>query len=86
MLLDQTSLGKFVLKGPDAEAALNWIAANDMSKPVGSLVYTQMLNDQGGIECDLTCVRMAETNIILLPLPALKRMILVISVKIYRLG
>ena len=60
VLFDQTSLGKFVLKGPDAEAALNWIAANDMSKPVGSLVYTQMLNDQGGIECDLTCVRMAE--------------------------
>ena len=62
MLFDQTSLGKFVLKGPDAEAALNWIAANDMSKPVGSLVYTQMLNDQGGIECDLTCVRMAENE------------------------
>lgn len=60
VLFDQTSLGKFVLKGPDTEAALNWIAANDMSKPVGSLVYTQMLNDQGGIECDLTCVRMAE--------------------------
>ena len=62
VLFDQTSLGKFVLKGPDAEAALNWIAANDMSKPVGSLVYTQMLNDQGGIECDLTCVRMAENE------------------------
>ena len=62
MLFDQTSFGKFVLKGPDAEAALNWIAANDMSKPVGSLVYTQMLNDQGGIECDLTCVRMAENE------------------------
>ena len=60
VLFDQTFLGKFVLKKPDAEAALNWIAANDMSKPVGSLVYTQMLNDQGGIECDLTCVRMAE--------------------------
>ena len=62
VLFDQTSLGKFVLKGPDAEAALNWIAANDMSNPVGSLVYTQMLNDQGGIECDLTCVRMAENE------------------------
>ena len=62
VLFDQTFLGKFVLKGPDAEAALNWIAANDMSKPVGSLVYTQMLNDQGGIECDLTCLRMAENK------------------------
>ena len=31
-----------------------------MAKPVGSLIYTQMLNDHGGIECDLTCVRVAE--------------------------
>jgi 4-methylaminobutanoate oxidase (formaldehyde-forming) len=60
VLFDQTSFAKFVLKGRDAEAALNWIAANDVAKPVGSLIYTQMLNDNGGIECDLTCIRMAE--------------------------
>jgi sarcosine dehydrogenase len=60
VLFDQSSFAKFVLKGPDAEAALSWIAANDVAKPVGSLVYTQMLNDKGGIECDLTVVRVAE--------------------------
>jgi len=60
VIFDQTSFAKFALKGPDAEAALSWIAANDVAKPVGSLTYTQMLNDHGGIECDLTCVRMAE--------------------------
>jgi glycine cleavage system aminomethyltransferase T/glycine/D-amino acid oxidase-like deaminating enzyme len=60
VLFDQTSFAKFILKGPDAEAALGWIAAGDVAKPVGSLTYTQMLNDHGGIECDLTCVRMAE--------------------------
>ena len=59
-LFDQTSFAKFTLKGPDAEAALGWIAANDVAKPVGALVYTQMLNDAGGIECDLTCARVAE--------------------------
>ena len=59
-LFDQTSFAKFVLKGPDAEQALSWIAANDVAKPVGSLIYTQMLNDHGGIECDLTCVRVKE--------------------------
>lgn len=57
VLIDQTSFAKFILKGPDAEEALSWIAANDVAKPVGSLIYTQMLNDRGGIECDLTCVR-----------------------------
>lgn len=56
-LFDQTSFAKFILKGPDAEAALNWIAANRVDKPVGAIIYTQMLNDKGGIECDLTCVR-----------------------------
>jgi sarcosine dehydrogenase len=58
VLIDQTSFAKFTLKGPDACAALGWIAANDVAKPVGSLIYTQMLNDKGGIECDLTAVRM----------------------------
>ncbi|MDP9807225.1 4-methylaminobutanoate oxidase (formaldehyde-forming) [Rhizobium tibeticum] len=60
VIFDQTSFAKFVLKGRDAEAALSWIASNDVTKPVGSLIYTQMLNDKGGIECDLTCARMAD--------------------------
>ncbi|MCF8509828.1 MAG: FAD-dependent oxidoreductase [Rhodobacteraceae bacterium] len=58
-LFDQTSFAKFSLKGPDAEAALSWIAANDVAKPVGSLIYTQLLNDRGGIEADVTVVRKA---------------------------
>ncbi|NNE80479.1 MAG: GcvT family protein [Silicimonas sp.] len=57
VLFDQTSFAKFILKGPDAEAALQWIAANRVDRPVGSIIYTQMLNNAGGIECDLTCVR-----------------------------
>ena len=60
VLFDQTSFAKFALKGPDALAALNWICANDVDRPVGALVYTQMLNDKGGIECDLTVARVAE--------------------------
>jgi len=60
VLIDQTSFAKFILKGPDAEAALNWIAANRTDRPVGSITYTQMLNDRGGIECDLTLTRTAQ--------------------------
>lgn len=59
VLFDQTSFAKFILQGPDAEAALSWIAANRVDGPVGKVTYTQMLNDRGGIECDLTCVRTA---------------------------
>ncbi len=60
VLFDQTSFAKFALKGPDALAALNWICANNVDKPVGALTYTQMLNDHGGIECDLTIARIAQ--------------------------
>jgi 4-methylaminobutanoate oxidase (formaldehyde-forming) len=62
VIFDQTSFAKFVLKGRDAEAAISWIAANDVAKPVGALTYTQMLNDKGGIECDVTVARVAETE------------------------
>lgn len=59
VLIDQTSFAKFALQGPDAEAALSHIAANRVDRPVGSLIYTQMLNDKGGIEADVTVVRLS---------------------------
>ncbi len=62
VIFDQTSFAKFLLIGPHAEAALSWIAANDVAKAPGSLVYTQMLNKRGGIECDLTVSRLTEDS------------------------
>jgi len=59
VLIDQTSFAKFTLKGPDAAAALNRIAAGNVERAVGSLTYTQMLNDRGGIEADVTVARVA---------------------------
>jgi len=59
-LFDQSSFAKFELRGRDAEEALSWIAANDVTAPPGKLIYTQMLNSRGGIECDLTCARLAD--------------------------
>ncbi len=59
VVIDQTSFAKFVLRGPDAAAALNWIAAGNVDRAVGSLTYTQLLNDRGGIEADVTVVREA---------------------------
>jgi len=61
-VFDQTSFAKFLLVGRDAQAALSWIAANDVAKPPGYLVYTQMLNGRGGIECDLTVGRLSQTE------------------------
>lgn len=59
-VFDQSSFAKFELSGPDALAALDWICANDVRKPVGRLTYTQLLNSRGGIEADLTVARIAE--------------------------
>jgi 4-methylaminobutanoate oxidase (formaldehyde-forming) len=58
-VFDQTSFAKFLVVGRDAERALSWLCANDVARPPGTLVYTQMLNEQGGIECDLTVARLA---------------------------
>ncbi len=59
-IFDQSSFAKFVIEGPDAQAELQRLCANDMSRPVGSVIYTQMLNRRGGIEADVTFCRLAE--------------------------
>ncbi|RLA03028.1 MAG: FAD-dependent oxidoreductase, partial [Gammaproteobacteria bacterium] len=61
-LFDQMSFAKFRLQGRDAESALNRICANNVSVKPGRLVYTQWLNEKGGIEADLTVTRIAEDD------------------------
>jgi 4-methylaminobutanoate oxidase (formaldehyde-forming) len=56
-MFDQSSFAKFLVQGPDAEAVLNHISANEIAVPVGKMVYTQWLNERGGIEADLTITR-----------------------------
>ena len=59
-LFDQSSFAKLQLQGPDALAALNRLCPNEIDVPVGTVVYTAMLNPRGGIECDLTVTRTAD--------------------------
>jgi sarcosine dehydrogenase len=59
-IFDQSSFAKYEVSGADALAALSNICANDVTKPVGRLTYTQLLNTRGGIEADLTVARLAE--------------------------
>jgi glycine cleavage system T protein len=60
-LFDQSSFAKFRLEGRDACAVLNRVCANDVDVAPGKLVYTQWLNDKGGIEADLTVTRLSGT-------------------------
>ena len=59
-LYDLSSMGKFLLQGRDAEAAAQKICANDVAVPPGQVVYTQLLNERGGIEADVTFTRLDE--------------------------
>lgn len=61
-LFDQSCFVKYMVDGRDACAALNRICANNVDVPVGKLVYTQCLNELGGIEADVTVTRLAENS------------------------
>ena len=56
-IYDISSFGKFEVSGKGAEKALQWICAGDVAMEPGNLVYTQWLNERGGIEADLTVSR-----------------------------
>jgi dimethylglycine oxidase len=49
---------KIEVTGPGALAFLQSVTGNQMDRPVGSLTYTSMLDDQGGIKADLTVMRL----------------------------
>jgi glycine cleavage system aminomethyltransferase T/glycine/D-amino acid oxidase-like deaminating enzyme len=60
-LFDQSSFAKFRLEGADAMRILNHVCANDVDVAPGKIIYTQWLNERGGIEADLTVTRLSET-------------------------
>ena len=57
-VVDETSFGKILVQGRDAEAQLQRIAANDVAVPVGRTVYTALLNRRGTFESDVTIARL----------------------------
>ncbi|WP_339765884.1 FAD-dependent oxidoreductase [uncultured Hoeflea sp.] len=65
-LFDMTSFGKIRVEGRDALPFLQKLCANDMDVEPGRIVYTQMLNSRGGIECDLTVTRLSDTAFLLI--------------------
>lgn len=65
-LFDETSFNKFEVRGPGALKFLNYVCANQIDVPVGTVVYTQALNKRGGIECDFTVTRLAEERFLII--------------------
>jgi glycine cleavage system aminomethyltransferase T/glycine/D-amino acid oxidase-like deaminating enzyme len=64
-VFDQTSFSKYVVDGPGALEALEWVCANDVDVPVGRAVYTPLLNRRGAYESDLTVTRTGDREFLL---------------------
>ena len=60
VVADESSFAKYVVRGPGAAEALDWLCANDLCRPPGSVTYTQLLDRRGGIQCDLTVARLTD--------------------------
>jgi len=59
--LDMSAFGKAEVIGPDARKAMDWLCTAKV-KPTGKTTYTQMLNANGKIECDLTVTALEENK------------------------
>jgi 4-methylaminobutanoate oxidase (formaldehyde-forming) len=59
-LFELSTFGKILVEGPDAEAFLDRLCANDMRRAPGRAIYSAMLNARGGVESDLTALRLTD--------------------------
>jgi 4-methylaminobutanoate oxidase (formaldehyde-forming) len=59
-LFDESSFAKLEVAGRGAGEFLEGLCDNRVSREVGAITYTQMLNSRGGIECDFTVTRVEE--------------------------
>src|SRR5207244_11840267 len=58
-IIDMSSFGKIEITGPGALPLLERVAGNLIDRPAGSVVYTQLLEKDGGIAADVTITRLA---------------------------
>jgi glycine cleavage system aminomethyltransferase T/glycine/D-amino acid oxidase-like deaminating enzyme len=61
-IIDMSSFGKIEITGPGALPLLERVAGNLIDRPVGSVVYTQLLERDGGIAADVTITRLAHDH------------------------
>ncbi len=64
-LFDESSFAKIEVNGAGSAGFLQRLCANDVDRPPGAVVYSQMLNARGGIECDLTVSRLEDDRFML---------------------
>jgi 4-methylaminobutanoate oxidase (formaldehyde-forming) len=65
-LFDQTGFSKFVFKGRDVGAVLQRLCGGNVDVPIHQTVYTGLFNERGGFESDLTLIRLAEDEYLII--------------------
>lgn len=61
-LFELSTFGKIEVEGPDAEAFLDRVLANDMRRPAGRVIYSPMLDTEGGYVSDVTAQRLGREH------------------------
>ncbi|HEY5188016.1 MAG TPA: FAD-dependent oxidoreductase [Solirubrobacteraceae bacterium] len=59
-IIDMTSFGKLEVSGPGALTLLQRVCDSRIDRPAGSVIYSQFLNQRGGIVADVTVTRLDE--------------------------
>lgn len=72
-LFDQSCFVKYRVEGVDAVKVMNWICAAECDVVIGKVVYTQWLNEAGGIEADVTVTRVADDAFMIVTVAASQR-------------
>jgi glycine cleavage system aminomethyltransferase T/glycine/D-amino acid oxidase-like deaminating enzyme len=61
-MYDMTPLTRYEVAGPGAAAFLQQMTSNNVDKSIGSVTYTLVLDETGGIRSDITVARLGATS------------------------
>lgn len=59
VMIDMSFMAKFMVQGRDAGPALNRLCTADVDGPEHTITYTQLLNDDGKVEGDITVCKLS---------------------------
>ena len=65
-LLDWSTTGEFEIQGPDALEVVQKLVVNDARMPVNRVLYTSILDEDGGMRSDITVYRLGEEHYMLM--------------------
>lgn len=65
-LFDLSTFMRIEIGGENAAAAMEYLSCSDINRPPGRVAYTLLLNKHGGIESDVTSLRLADDRFLIL--------------------